>query len=357
MARISGTVFRRVLLAALDSAGEQVGMKLRASAFKLRRPSTVLRYFLPSVLFLIFFFCIATSGPLQPSSNASWTQTWLFGGRPPPPPSEAHPIDKLIYAAEDTFQELVSRETRSLAEAAAAYRERRGRHPPPGFKEWYQFAKRRKAIVVEEFWDQIYQDLEPFWALPPTLIRKQALAYEMTISVRNGTATAESEWFWTQIWLSMIQTIQHLLPDMDLPLNAMDEPRIVVPWERMQTYVETALRTKRMDDKSKVISEFQGLSAPGKGIDRATEIPPKNWQGTSERTPVPCLAACRAVRTILTSLTRRTVLAYRAPRVRTRFSGSHHRGNEKLRRQSGNLGRHGRAAYVRRICRQFQPER
>ncbi len=207
----------------------------------------------------------------------------FFGSKPPDLfPGEKHPIDTLVAIAEKDFARMISHESRSLADAAAAYRKRRGRHPPPGFNEWYDFAKERNVIVIEEFWDQIYHDLEPFWALPPALIRKQAWDFEMTISIRNNSASSSSDWFWTEIWLSLIKSIEHLLPDMDLALNAMDEPRITVPWEQMSKYMAAAGKTKKMASPHKVVTKFQSLPTPGEGSDRAQKIEEKNWERTSE---------------------------------------------------------------------------
>src|SRR6266576_2073678 len=50
-----------------------------------------------------------------------------------------HPIDELIAAAEADFGVVLAKEAKSLDVAAKAYRKRRGRHPPPGFEEWYNF--------------------------------------------------------------------------------------------------------------------------------------------------------------------------------------------------------------------------
>lgn len=194
----------------------------------------------------------------------------------------AHPIDRLIDLANKQFDDQLREESHTLSEAAAAYRKRRGRHPPPGFDQWYAFAKEQNAVMVESFWDQIYHDLEPFWALPALEIRKGAWDYEMTINVRDGTASAKSDWFWTQIWLNLIKTIEHLLPDMDIALNAMDEPRMVVPWEDMNAYMNKASASRNMVPAKDVINEFEHLKAPGEGPDRVIELPEKNWEGTSK---------------------------------------------------------------------------
>lgn len=213
------------------------------------------------------------SGSGSDSSSSSESQSSGKG---------AHPIDRLIDLANKQFADQLTEESHTLSEAAAAYRKRRGRHPPPGFDQWYAFAKERNAVMVEAFWDQIYHDLEPFWALPALEIRKGAWDYEMTINVRGGSANAKSDWFWTQIWLNLIKTIEHLLPDMDIALNAMDEPRMIVPWEDINTYMNKASASRSMVPAKDAINEFEHLQPPGEGPDRVIELPEKDWEGTSK---------------------------------------------------------------------------
>ncbi|KAH6649565.1 hypothetical protein F5144DRAFT_478046 [Chaetomium tenue] len=239
-----------------------------------RRPSTVLRYVIPALLLTLTLYILAEPidfslvGPLLLSTPLG---RWCF-------PSE-HPIDKLIKAAEEEFATTISKETQNLADAAAAYRKRRGRHPPPGFDEWHKFAKDNKnAIIVEDFWDQIYHDLEPFWALKPAQIRRNAREFEMRIEVRDHKASTGSGWFWTQIWLDMIKTIEHLLPDMDLALNAMDEPRMVVPWEEIDRHMHKAARTRKMVDVKKVVSEFGKLPPLGQAPPEKGEAQKITWE-------------------------------------------------------------------------------
>lgn len=322
-------------------------IKMRSPAFPPRRPSAILRYLIPAVIIITFFYyfrpaqqAVPVSSNLKPTTPSSQLDTQPAKGQvshqspagkdaeipsehtakeqhdvnqPKPKPAApdqepigdstgkdpylgedhsdqpkqaptkgSHPIDHLIDSANKRFDEILSRESHSLDEAAAAYRKRRGRHPPPGFDAWYKYAQERKAVMVEDFWDQIYQDLEPFWALPPNQIRKGAWDYEMTIKVRNGIATAESDWFWTLIWLSLIQTIQHLLPDMDIALNAMDEPRLVVPWENMNEFMDKANTERVMVPPKDALNEFERLPQPGQGADKDLQIPALDWEGTSK---------------------------------------------------------------------------
>lgn len=266
-----------------------------ASAFAgpPRRNSSLVRYLLVAIILLFFVWWYRISSrPAQLqgllSDSPKQAPITVPGSTPPsssrPPPQStieeaygSHPIDILIEAGEGEFDGLLSKQTHDVNAAAAAYRERRGRHPPPGFEAWFDFAKENGAIVVEDFWDQIYHDLGPFWGLPAHQIRRDAKDYEMTINVRNGKASAGSDWFWTKIWLNLTQTIESYLPDMDLALNAMDEPRLVVPWEDIDRYMEAERASRHMAPPDEVISEYGGLTGPEQDSMPASE---KAWEDT-----------------------------------------------------------------------------
>lgn len=215
-----------------------------------------------------------------------------------------HPIDTLIGRAEKEFEAILEKETHDLKSAAKAYRERRGRHPPPGFDEWFKFAQDNKAVMVEDFFDQIYHDLNPFWALPPAVMRREGWDHEITINIRDHNATAGSTWFWTQIWLNLAQSIQHLLPDMDLPLNAMDEPRIVTPWEKINEYVEIERKERSMPPPGEVVSEFQKLTPP-KELEKDLKIPNKEWENTRKNLISAYRNATNRIRTLLEACCKR----------------------------------------------------
>lgn len=310
---------------------------MRSPAFPPRRPSHLLRYLLVAVVFVLAL-CYYNAGSAPPA--------YVSGGQPgagqlqmnpeheavvapqgdgntapnqvpiapdvSETPGAGHPIDSLIRVAEAKFNGVMAKESHSLAEAAKAYRERRGRHPPPGFKAWYEFAKANDALIIEDFWDQIYHDLNPFWGIDAARIRKEAWDYEMTINIRNGNASAESDWFWTQIWLDMIKTIEHLLPDMDIALNAMDEPRLVVPWEEINGYMEKEKKTRSFAPVGETVNEFRTLSKPGSQKRPRTRN--KKWEKTGacplggQAGPPPCIVK-------LTAVSDRALLADSPPRM------------------------------------------
>ncbi len=250
---------------------------MNAFASPPRRNSSIVRYFIVATILLALILWYRSSS--MPASLKSFQPT--TSKTPPisaaPANNGVHPIDVLIQAGEDEFNQLLLKESYEVDAAAARYRRRRGRHPPPGFEAWFNFAKEKGAMIVEDFWDQIYHDLGPFWGLPPDQIRRDARDFEMTIKVRNGTATAGSDWFWTKIWLNLIQTIESHLPDMDIAVNAMDEPRLVVPWEDIDRYMEAERASRNMPPPEEVVSEYGGLA----GTDN-DQFPSSNkaWEDT-----------------------------------------------------------------------------
>jgi len=194
-----------------------------------------------------------------------------------PAPDELHPIDTLISHAEENFEAQLKKETKDLKSTAEAYRLKRGRHPPPGFDAWFKFAQEHNAIIVEEFFDQIYHDLSPYWGLPAASLRRESRHDGMKISIRNGHSTNSTEWFWNVIWNDLTGSIAHLLPDMDIPINPMDEPRIVVPWEEIEKYTDIEKKARVIHPTSQVVESFQALPPPDQG-DEDVQLREVKWE-------------------------------------------------------------------------------
>ena len=199
--------------------------------------------------------------------------TYLFSGKIteiiPEPAAQAgiasqavHPIDALRQVAEAEFEHLTARETHDLASAAEQYRVSRGRHPPPGFDEWFRFAQAKDAVIVEEFFDRIYQDLSPFWAIEPRELRRRARSIPTRIIVRNHRATLETDEnrSWMDIWHDLVATIEDRLPDLDMPINVMDETRLVVPWETINELVNDEQSRRKFPDADQAVAEYMSLS-------------------------------------------------------------------------------------------------
>ena len=177
-------------------------------------------------------------------------------------PKPDHPIDYLIAEAGKQLDALLEKETKDVHDAAGAYRKRRGRQPPPGFDKWFKFAKERDAIIVEEFWDQIYDDLGPFWGVPAKQIREQANSYLFKVNVRDGVATFRGDGQdrpWLPLWTNLTSTVAEHLPDVDIPINHMDESRIVVQWEEINEYMTEEKANRRIVSTTNLKDTFQSL--------------------------------------------------------------------------------------------------
>jgi len=83
-----------------------------------------------------------------------------------------HPIPRLMEEAEDVFREKLSRQSKTLKEAVKEYRRRYKRSPPKGFDDWWRFAQKHGARMVDEY-DGLIDDLAPFWGLPGEEIRRR----------------------------------------------------------------------------------------------------------------------------------------------------------------------------------------
>lgn len=185
---------------------------------------------------------------------------------------EFHPIDSLILGAESNHRQLLSKQTKNVHDAANAYRERRGRQPPPGFDAWFKFARGNSALIIEDFFDRIYDDLNPFWGVPAKQIREQANSFPHRISVRDGNVTWRTdidERPWLNLWTDMLQSVAEHLPDVDLAINVMDESRIVVPWEEIDGYMTRERENRRIVPEEELKTTFENL----KDLDKSPAEP------------------------------------------------------------------------------------
>ncbi|KAJ5688632.1 hypothetical protein N7462_003024 [Penicillium macrosclerotiorum] len=167
--------------------------------------------------------------------------------------SHTHPIDILIRKGTAHYDDYIlrARSSLNLEDAVWEYRRRYRRDPPPGFDKWYQYATSRSSVIIDDF-DQIHKNLLPFQAISPAQLRSmtQQLATNPfndlgAISIRAGQVHVQEGIKPTHAWMisgaaNMIEKFSEHLPDMDLVFNLNDEPRVAVPWEKMQPLLQAA---------------------------------------------------------------------------------------------------------------------
>ncbi|KAL8946703.1 MAG: hypothetical protein Q9222_006937 [Ikaeria aurantiellina] len=168
-------------------------------------------------------------------------------------PRDGHPISQLMAKANKEWTAYENSRSTTFRQTVSKYRRRYGRHPPPGFKEWYQFARKKNVHNIDDF-DQIMDDLRPFWAIEPKMLRN--LAANMWrdekhgvagIHIRNHKVVKETNESWrSKTLINLIEKFVKHLPDMDIAMNRLDQPRVVVPWDDMQAHLRKELETRRL---------------------------------------------------------------------------------------------------------------
>ncbi|KAF5344604.1 hypothetical protein D9758_013894 [Tetrapyrgos nigripes] len=160
---------------------------------------------------------------------------------------QAHPIPKLMEDAEAAYKKKVARQSRTLKDAVVEYRSRYGRLPPKGFEKWFEMAMEKNVVMIDEY-DGLMEDLEPFYELSGLEVRRRSLQVGSLpsidiVRIRNGvvkTVNLNKGFEDSEVgarangFKSMINKVAHLLPDIDFPINAKAESRVIVPWEHRQ---------------------------------------------------------------------------------------------------------------------------
>ncbi|RYC53584.1 hypothetical protein CHU98_g12625, partial [Xylaria longipes] len=179
--------------------------------------------------------------------------------------TRTHPIDDLIGEAHVLHANLLKEQSHDVATAAARYRARRGRHPPPGFEDWMAYALDHDAIIVESFFDRVYADIAPFWGIDPHVTASRAVGGEFVVNVRNGsvnmTGNTEGHVPWLQLWSGLIEEAAPFLPDVDMPVNMMDESRIMTPWEDIAALLEKEQASRSLRARNETTRQYTGLAA------------------------------------------------------------------------------------------------
>lgn len=231
-----------------------------------------------------------------------------------PEAADDHPISQLMKSADKTWRAYEDSRSRTFRQTVKKYRRKYGRHPPPRFGDWYQFARGKGVHNIDDF-EQIMDDIRPFWAIEPRMLRN--LAANMwreggdasVIHIRNKKVEKVNNPTWrSDILVTLIEKFVEHMPDMDIAMNTLDQPRVVVPWDDMQKHLAQELETRQTrpevedaftsdmqelfnvtsDDDSKPREDAQWYPAPGKQyMDIAkTACPPESHARNNWSTPV-----------------------------------------------------------------------
>ncbi|KAM0740298.1 hypothetical protein ACQRIT_005482 [Beauveria bassiana] len=197
-----------------------------------------------------------------------WHDSRMWDSRPkghlPIAFNPTHPIKKLMIDARDLHERaLETKRTYDVQTTAARYRQLRGRHPPPGFDKWVEAAVAADAIMIEEYFDRIYKDIRPFWGLDATTLAQRAAASEFVVKVRDGKVILQGldkdRVPWLQQWAELVGEFAQHMPDVDMPVNMMDEPRIIVPHEEIGALLLEESQKRKIQPVVEVTTNYTGL--------------------------------------------------------------------------------------------------
>ncbi|KAF4547907.1 Hypothetical protein D9617_34g040870 [Elsinoe fawcettii] len=159
---------------------------------------------------------------------------------------EWHPIRLLHEQALQKYTDMMNRQSKTLEEAVEEYIRRYDRDPPPGFEDWYRFAKSKNSRIIDNY-DLIEENLAPFWKVSPELLREmpeklmEGHVLEK-IAIRDGQAQT-GHWMGREIQ-GLLSEVMHKIPNLDILINPLDEPRVLAPKDAELTSLDDVTWTE-----------------------------------------------------------------------------------------------------------------
>ncbi|KAK3293548.1 uncharacterized protein B0H64DRAFT_426130 [Chaetomium fimeti] len=152
-----------------------------------------------------------------------------------------HPVEVLMRVAKAEFDQLLERQSKTYTAAVKEYQRRYGVEPPPGFKEWYEYAVDNQSPIIDEF-DMIYESVSPFWRISGKEVVQIMNAAHQTPDIdlwlcSFSGATAEtrcehptrySDRHTGDMFNKLLGDIKGLIPDAKFLVNHLDEPRVLI---------------------------------------------------------------------------------------------------------------------------------
>ena len=150
--------------------------------------------------------------------------------------SSQHPIELLAAESQDRFEQMLSKQSKTVREAASEYQRRYNRKPPPGFDQWFMLCQEHGVKFVDEY-DSLMASLEPLWGVSPAELRARTTEALDGVSGMDkmiiSDGVIDTGW-WPVEMQAYVSMGAHFLPDMKIAINTLDEPRVVVPNDMLQ---------------------------------------------------------------------------------------------------------------------------
>lgn len=160
-------------------------------------------------------------------------------------------MKRLHDEAVEKFERMLERQSKTLEDAVKVYQERYGRLPPPNFDLWFHYATMLDSPIIDDY-DSIEASIRPLWGLPPSIVRARTRAvadklgknHIAGLRIRRGrlekSGGVDAGWVELELENMLEARMLKYVPDMELAVNMMDEPRVVVPEVDMVEILERA---------------------------------------------------------------------------------------------------------------------
>ncbi|KAK3694158.1 hypothetical protein B0T22DRAFT_526175 [Podospora appendiculata] len=153
----------------------------------------------------------------------------------------SHPVVLLHAQAQAKFHALVKRQSKSPQQTEDEYIRRSGRNPPPGFRQWVQYALAHKSPIIDDF-ETLSESVHRFHHLPAADIARRVreagqgkmLNVQGARHDRMGRCVFADQKFgkgcrhFAGPRTELLGDAQKLAPDVEFLINFLDEPSVLV---------------------------------------------------------------------------------------------------------------------------------
>ena len=168
----------------------------------------------------------------------------------PGPIGRVHPIEQLVKSNQDRFEKMLAAQSETVEEAALEYERRYSRHPPPGFDRWFEIAKEKDFLFIDEL-DTVMESLEPFWGLSPYTLRARIKSVQkadwissVTVGYEDVIQTGDHYHVnYMKQWMNRT-TWGDVIPEVNFVISTLDEPRVVAPDDTVDLAMQRTIEQK-----------------------------------------------------------------------------------------------------------------
>ncbi|KAI5476937.1 glycosyltransferase family 90 protein [Pseudohyphozyma bogoriensis] len=181
------------------------------------------------------------------------------------PPDQPHPIHLLMDEAAKSWERKLKRQSKTLREAVAEYERRYGMRPPKGFDEWFEFAKSKGFVLVDEF-DSLHEKILPYLSLPSAFLQERAQKLQhdpefwlqdktFTLLIREGKSIekagpmADNPNGRADQMRALLKGVAPHLPDMNITFTGHDVPWVGLSGEARRDMKAAARAGEYLDER------------------------------------------------------------------------------------------------------------